>query len=235
VNATVRKLRPAKVRSAIRRRWFELRLGNLRPEPGPPIVELGTTYGGWKIPGEILDRESVCYCVGAGGDISFDLEVIRRFGARVRCFDPVEAFERSARASAAGEERFSFMRVAIAMRDAPLRMQVHHEPESESVSAAGLYDSGAWVEVQGRTIPSLMREFGDDRIDLLKLDVEGAEYALLPTLDLASYGVRIFAAQLHHTGTVRDALGLIDSLREQGFQLVAERPIVKLTFLRTGS
>jgi FkbM family methyltransferase len=233
VNATVRKLRPAKVRSAIRRRWFERRLGNLRLEPGPPIVSLGTEYGAWKIPDGILDRDSVCYCVGAGADISFDIEVIRRFGVNVRCFDPVEAFERSARTSAAGEERFSFLRVAITTRDGPLQMQMHHEQESESVSAAGLYDSAAWVEVPGRTIPSLMSEFGDDRIDLLKLDVEGAEYELLPTLDLAGIGVRIFATQLHHIGSVRDALRLISSLRGQGFRLVAERAPVKLTFLRT--
>jgi FkbM family methyltransferase len=225
-------LRPAKVRSAIRRRWFEQRLARVKIAPGPPILSLGTVYGGWKIPDGIVGPDSICYCVGAGGDISFDLELIHRFGATVRCFDPVQAFERTALEQAAGEERFTFLRAAITERDGPLRMQMHHEAVSESVSAAGLYDSSAWVEVPGRTVPSVMRELGDDRIDLLKLDVEGAEYELMPTLDLASLGVRVFATQLHHTGSVRDALRLIDSLREQGFALVAQRPTVKLTFLR---
>ncbi len=195
-------------------------------------MELGTAYGGWVIPDGLLSADSVCYCVGAGGDVSFDLELIRRYGTQVRCFDPVEELGRQALAEANGERRFTFIQAAIATIDGPIRMQSHHHPGSHSVSAAALYDTDIWTEVPGRTLPSLMRELGDERIDLLKLDIEGAEYDVLPTLDLAAMGVRIFATQLHHTGTVRDARRLIQGLREQGFRPIAERPVVKLTFLR---
>ena len=230
---TVQKLKPVKVRSALRRRWFEHRLSGLPIAQGPPIVSLGTPYGGWKIPDGLLDADSICYCVGAGADISFDLELIRRYGVRVRGIDPVEEFERTALEQAKGEPRFAFTRAAITTHDGTIRMQVTHDPGSQSVSAAGLYDSDNWVEAPGRTVQSLMLEFGDERIDLLKLDIEGAEYEVLPTIDLRGLGVRIFATQLHHTGHVRDALELIDGLRAQGFRLVAERPVVKLTFLRS--
>ena len=229
---TARKLRPAKVKAAVRRRWFERRLGMLPLQPGPPILSLGTAYGGWKIPDGVLDANSICYCVGAGADISFDLELIKRYGVNVRSVDPVEEYGRRALADAAGDPRFRFIHAAVTEHDGTIRMQLHHEPGSSSVSAAGLYDTDTWVEAPGRTIPSLMREFGDERIDLLKLDIEGAEYEVLPTIDLVGLGVRVFATQLHHTGTVKDALRLIDGLRAQGFRLVAERPVVKLTFLR---
>ena len=227
-----RKLRPAKIRSAIRRRVFEWRLARLRIEAGPPTVELGTAYGGWSIPEGAVREGQICYSIGAGGDISFDLDLIRRYGAIVRAVDPVEAYGAAALEAAAGDPRFSFRRAAVATRDGLIRMQTHHEADSESLSAAGLYDTDEWVEVDARTIPSLMREFGDDRIDLLKVDVEGSEYELVPTLDLTGLGVRVFSIQLHHTGSVRDALGLIDGLRRQGFRLVAQRPTVKLTFAR---
>jgi hypothetical protein len=36
-----------------------------------------------------------------------------------------------------------------------------------------------------------MNELGDERIDLLKLDVEGAEYDVIPSFDLAALGVRV--------------------------------------------
>jgi FkbM family methyltransferase len=232
VISAARKLRPAKIRSALRRRWFEWRLEGLPLELGPEIVELGTAYGGWQIPDGILGRDAICYSVGAGGDVSFDLELIGRYGALVRSFDPVEKYEREALAAAAGEPRFSFVRAAVTSRDGPIRMQVHHQAQSGSLSAAGLYDTSSWVQVSGRTIRSLMRELGDDQIDLLKLDVEGAEYELLPQLDLRALGVRIFATQLHHTGSVGDARKLVDLVRSQGFRLVAERPVIKLTFLR---
>ena len=38
-----------------------------------------------------------------------------------------------------------------------------------------------------------MQEMGDDRIDLLKLDIEGGEYDLLPQLDLQGLQVKVFA------------------------------------------
>jgi hypothetical protein len=66
---------------------------------------------------------------------------------------------------------------------------------------------------------------------LLKLDIEGSEYELLPTLDLPALGVKVFATQLHHTGSVADARGLISRLREQGYDAVACRSAVKLTFV----
>ncbi len=231
MNATLRKLRPAKVRSALRRRHFQWRLARLPIESGPPIVELGTAYGGWKIPDDVLSAGQICYCVGAGGDISFDLELIHRYGAVVRAVDPVEVYERQALASAAGEPLFSFRRAALSTSDGPLRMQTHHQSETDSLSGAGLYDTDSWVEVPGITLHSLMHEFGDKRIDLLKIDVEGSEYELVATLDLKALGVKIFCVQLHHNGTVREALSLIEGVRQQGFRLVADQEDVRLIFL----
>ena len=43
-----------------------------------------------------------------------------------------------------------------------------------------------------------MAEFGDPAIDLLKLDIEGGEYEVIPSLDMRALGVKVFATQLHH-------------------------------------
>src|ERR1700719_1014712 len=83
--ARVRKLRPAKIRNALRRRWFEHRIGRVRLHEGPDLIHLGhASYGGWTVPGDLIGREWVCYSVGAGGDIEFDLELIRRYDAIAR-------------------------------------------------------------------------------------------------------------------------------------------------------
>jgi FkbM family methyltransferase len=195
-------------------------------------VELGSPYGGWRIPDGALGEGDVCYCIGAGGDVSFDLELIRRYGAIVRAVDPVQAYGDEALGEAAGDPSFSFRVVALTTRDGPIRMQPHHERSSGSLSAAGLYDTDEWTDVPGLTLTSLMREFGDDHIDLLKLDVEGLEYELVPTFDLVGLGVRVFALQLHHTGSVRQAMRMIERLRGEGYRLVAQRRAAKLTFVR---
>jgi FkbM family methyltransferase len=229
--SSLRKLRPAKVRNALRRRRFEYQVPRLRFRDAPGLIDLGTSYGGWTVPVELIEPSWVCYCVGAGGDVSFDLELIRRYGVEVRTFDPVADYVEGAQEQGAAEPRFSARQAAIATVDGPIRMQVTHDPQSRSVSSAGLYESGDFIEVPGRTLPSLMAELGDERIDLLKLDIEGAEYEVLPTIDMRALGVKVFASQLHHTGSVREARALIAGLGKQGYEPVACRSAVKVTFV----
>jgi FkbM family methyltransferase len=228
--SSIRKLRPAKIRNATTRRWFESRLSRLSLVEMPGLVEFGTAYGGWIVPADVIEPSWVCYSAGMGGDISFDLELIRRCGVTVRAFDAVAGYVEDGIRQTAGEPRLSAHHAAIASTDGVVRMQVTHHPRSRSVSSARLYESHRFIELPGRALPSLMQELGDDHIDLLKLDIEGGEYELVPTLDLRGLGVRVFAAQLHHNGTVRDAHSLIARLRDQGYEPVASRPVVKLTF-----
>ncbi|CAN5643868.1 hypothetical protein BH10ACT11_BH10ACT11_19130 [soil metagenome] len=226
------RLRPSKIKSGLRRRWFERRLGATPLRPIPGLIELGTTYGGWIAPGALIDPDWVCYCVGAGGDITFDLDLIERYGCTVRTIEAVASLADEARQAGGGVVGHSVIQAAIATSDGPLRMQTSHEAVSRSVSSAGLYDSEQFIELPGRTLPSLMAELGDERIDLLKLDIEGGEYAVLPEIDLPSLGVKVFSIQLHHTGSVSQAKGLIAELNRAGYVTVACRPVVKLTFVR---
>jgi FkbM family methyltransferase len=233
MQSTLRKLRPAKVRSATRRRLFEYELEGPPLRDAPGVVRLGSWPGGWMIPSDLVGPSWLCYCGGIGGDISFDLALISRYGATVRAFDPVAGYVEDAIEKANAEPRFSAYQAAIAVADGPLRMQLTHQEDSRSVSGADLYDSKTYVELPGRSLPSLMAELGDTQIDLLKLDVEGAEYELIPTLDLRALGVKIFSTQLHHSGSVDEARGLIARLGREGYEPVGSKAAVKLTFART--
>jgi FkbM family methyltransferase len=226
------KLRPSKIRNGLTRRWFEFALERTPLHDGVDTIELGSSYGGWTMPDGVIGASWLCYCVGCGGDVSFDLELIRRYDATVRAFDAVSQYVDSAIREAGDEPRFSARQAALATRDGPIRMQITHDAHSRSVSAAGLYDSASFVELPGRTLSSLMAELGDGHIDLLKLDIEGSEYELLATLDLRALGVKVFATQLHHTGSVREARELISRLRGEGYEPAARRSAVKLTFVQ---
>lgn len=231
----LQRLRPAKVRVALRRRWFEHRLGRVHTQPAPGVEDLGSVTGGWTVPTGLVEPWWLCYSVGAGADLSFDLELIRRFGVTVRSVEPVPGYVRLARERHGEVPGLTIHQAAITTRDGPLRMQVTHQSVSEAVSAAGLYESHRFVVLPGRTLRSLMAELGDDRVQLLKLDIEGAEYEVLPALDLQALGVEVLAVQLHHVGTVRQARALVRRLGEQGYSLVGCRPAVKLTFARDES
>lgn len=226
------KLRPAKIRSALKRRWFERMVPRLDLTPIPGLVDVGTAYGGWTIPVDLVTADWTCWCIGAGGDITFDLQLLDR-GALVRAFEPAPLYVEHAREQAAGRDRFTAQQVAIATEDGPLRLQMSHHEGSSSVSSANLYDTeDSFIEVPGRTLASLKAELGDARVDLLKLDIEGAEYDVMKGVDLQALGVSVFSTQLHHTGSVADARALIADVQRQGYALVACRPVIKLTFVR---
>ena len=115
------------------------------------LVTLGDPdYGGWVMPERLIRGDWLCYSVGAGGDTSFDMELIERWGMQVRAIDPVPDYVRRAIEDAHGDERLTAHQLAIATADGPIRMQLTHDPGSESVSAVGLYDSKSFVEFEGR-------------------------------------------------------------------------------------
>ncbi|HEX6458839.1 MAG TPA: FkbM family methyltransferase [Thermoleophilaceae bacterium] len=194
------------------------------------LADVGTPYGGYMLPVDHIGRGWLCYCVGTGADISFELELIRRWDARVRSFEAVAHFVEELQETAATEPRLTLEQAALAGSDGPLRMQVTNVRHSRSVSAADLYESDNYVEIPGRTLQSLMAQHGDDKLDLLKIDIEGLEYELLPTYDLAGLGVKVLCVQLHHTATVQEAKRLLALLKNAGYELIGCRPTVKLTF-----
>jgi FkbM family methyltransferase len=235
VSSLYSKLRPAKVRSALARRRFEYAMSRIPVTGHGQPTDVGTPYGGWLLPVGVIEPGWCCYTVGVGGDVSFDRALLERFGAStVRAFEPVQSFVDRALAQLGGDGRFTADAVAIAAADGPIRMQATHDPTSSSVSPAGLYDTQAYSEMAGRSIPSLMAQYGDDTLDLLKLDIEGGEYELLPQLDLGALGIKVFAVQLHHNRSVRDAKALVARLRDQGYEAIGVRAVVKVTFVNRG-
>jgi FkbM family methyltransferase len=225
-------LHPKKLRAALQRRWFGRRMSRVPTEPYPRLVELGSDWGGWTVPDDLIDESWTCYCVGAGSDVSFDLALIERYGARVRCIDPFHVFLEQAERQADGDPRITFHEAALATQDGPLRMYGAEDAASGALSATNLYRTERVVTKPGRSLPSLMAELGDERVDLLKLDIEGSEYDILPALDLPSLGVRTLCVELHHSRPVREARKQLDALRAQGYRLVSCKWPASYTLVR---
>jgi FkbM family methyltransferase len=217
---------------AVRRRWFARGLAQAPIRARDDLVHLGTDYGGWVVPADLIEPDWLCYCVGIGHDASFDFELMTRYGVRVRAFDPFHVFCRQAEEQAPDGSRYSVHTLALSAHDGPLEMFGSQDEERGSVSAANLYGASTSFTRPGRTLKSLMHEFGDDQVQLLKLDIEGSEYEVLPTIDLRAAGVRVLLLELHPNEPVRRARNLLATLRTVGYVPVHRKAPTAFTLVR---
>lgn len=186
-------------------KWTERKL-NIPIENGVPVERIGTPYGGWIIPAGSIGPDSVCYLVGAGEDVSFDLGLAAQYGCTVDIFDPtpravahVEGLIgnlknglRTACATSPGgfypdyppalAERLRLHPVGIWNEDTSLRFFAPQNEAHVSHSLVNLQQSERYIEVPVRRLSGMMAELGHHKIDLLKLDIEGAEYQVIRSL-----------------------------------------------------
>jgi FkbM family methyltransferase len=171
--------------------------------PQKKLARLGTAYGGWWIP---LDcSPTICYSAGAGEDISFDVELAKRFRSSIRIIDPtpraIEHFQKLQNAVASNQPFainnsatdfytlsatdlacLHFVPYGLASEDTDMRFYKPRDPAHVSCSVLNLQKTEDFFMALCYRLESLMHRFGDTHIDLLKLDIEGAEYSVLDDL-----------------------------------------------------
>ena len=210
------------------RRWIRTRRGEdlfPRIDRRVPTVRIGNPEAEWTFAPEGLGPESTIYSFGVGTDISFDLGLIERFGAQVHAFDPTPRslvwLEQQH-----PPERFTIHPWGLADYDGMASFDPPDNPAHISHSMVKR-TGGTSVEVPVRRLRTTAAELGHSSIDLLKLDIEGSEYAVLE--DLVSHGppVRQLLVEFHHRwpeiGVARTSAAL-DLLREAGYALIHVSP-----------
>jgi FkbM family methyltransferase len=143
------------------------------------LLKLGTSYGGWIVPTALIRADWVVWDAGVGEDASFALELIGRFGCTVDAFDPTPRAIAFVRSSLAGEPRFRLHEVGLWSEDTKLRFWAPRDPSHVSHSVVNLQGTDEYFEAACRSVPSLLRELDQERVDLLKLDIEGAEHRVI--------------------------------------------------------
>jgi FkbM family methyltransferase len=145
-------------------------------------TRLGTEYGGWVIPRDALRNDSICYCVGCGEDISFDLALIEKYSCTVYAFDPTPRAVAYVSQIARDIANYHFEPIAIWNKAGMTRFYVPRDQRNVSHSITNLQGSGEYIEVKTKRLSQIAQEHKHERISLLKLDIEGAERAVIETI-----------------------------------------------------
>jgi FkbM family methyltransferase len=226
------------VRSA-RRRFHRLALATARRvllRHGPPpaalgLQKIGTAYGGWTVPTALVRPDWVCYCGGVGEDISFDLGLIERFGCTVRAFDPTPRAITFVAAKAAKVPGFDFHPIGLWSEDTTLRFFAPRNPAHVSHSIVNLQRTSEFFEAPCRTVESIMLEVGDERVDLLKLDIEGAEHEVVRSMLASGIRPTVLCLEIDQPVRVRTFWATVRRIRASGYALV-DVDSWNLSFLR---
>lgn len=144
---------------------------------------LGNKYGGFYVCPDLLNDTSIVYSFGIGEDISFDNMIIERFGCSVHAFDPTPKSITWIKEQKL-PEAFIFNPYGLGTINGFTRFYLPQNPEH--VSGSLIVNSNVSIansiEVPMKTFVDIVREYGHTSIDVLKMDIEGAEYSLLESI-----------------------------------------------------
>jgi FkbM family methyltransferase len=229
IKRSLRRVVPDSVINVARSANVAIRLGLLFPwlttlrKPGNKL-RFGTEYGGWTIPKDRLTAQSICYCVGCGEDISFDLELIRQYSCTVYAFDPTPRSIEFVRKSAAGIAGYRFADVGIWDRHGTVKFFVPRDSSHVSHSITNLQGTDSYIEVPTRRLREVLCENGHRHLTLLKLDIEGAENTVIRTILEDAIPIDILLVEFDELGfptpeRIAQIKTSIDALLLQGYEL----------------
>jgi len=179
--------------------------------------------GGWTVPVEAIAPGAICYCAGVGEDVSFDLALIEKHACEVFSFDPTPRSVEFVENEIATDPRFHFLPYGIWSED---RTMTFHQPEEELMFhslTTGAVASGGF-DAECKRLGTLMRELGHDHIDLLKLDIEGAEYDVVDDLIICGIRPRVLCVEfhgvMHMDASMRRLRRSLRALAQAGYRIV---------------
>lgn len=163
-----------------------------------PRKRFGSAYGGWTVCPLNLNKDAIIYSLGIGEDITFDLAIIEKFRCQVFAFDPTPRSIEWLKLQNLPPQ-FSWHKIGVACYDGKAKFFPPENPAHIShtlLNRPQTTDKAIAVEVN--RLPTLLKRFGHTHIDILKMDIEGAEYEVIG--DLLSTGIKPtqILVEFHH-------------------------------------
>lgn len=197
----------------------------VRADVTADTVTIESRTAAWTIATDRPLRDKVAYAVGVGTDIEFDETLVRRFGMQVHSFDPTPrsvAWIRN-QVLPAG---MAFHEIGLSDQDGFLEFEEPANPEHASFSTV-TQRSGRRVRLPVKRLGTIMKDLHHEEIEILKMDVEGAEYGIISDMERCGLWPRQLLVEFHHrfpsigAHRTRDAIRI---LKRAGYRIARVEP-----------
>lgn len=187
----------------------------------------GNTYAGFYVYDEVLNNNSIVYSFGIGEDISFDEELINKFDCKVFGFDPTPksiCFIKNKKMS----KKYSLQPYGLYNFDGNVEFLLPEDDDNVSCTIGNIRDYQSdkinKVSVPVLKFESIISKIGSNKIDLLKLDIEGSEYDVIDEILNSNIKIDQICIEFHHrfSGISKKMTkSAIKKLRIKGYKLIA--------------
>ena len=229
--------------------------------PLSDLVRIGTRYGGSTIPSALLHANSITLLAGAGEDISFDVGIVQHYGCKAHILDPTPRarchFDELTRHVLRGQPmpinhskrvfysldrirlpNLHFHSAGLAAHNGVRRFYAPLNQNHVSHTPMRARTTQRYFDARTERLKSFMDRHGIPKLDLLKLDIAGAEYEVLPTvvednLDISALCVEFVEYNTPASKGARDRIEqAANQLIAHGYVAVNADANCNVTFLR---
>ncbi len=202
-----------------------------------PSQYLGSDYGGYYIPNQFkLDESSVCFCFGAGEDISFEISLAKKYKCKVDIFDPTPRSNKHFTEFQESEnyvikdytlnyvkntiDKLSFHKIGLGDKDEFKTFYPPKDKEHVSYSIENLQNTAEEdsLKVELKTLNTLMTLRNTKEIDILKMDIEGSEYRIIDYMHENSIYPKLFMLEFHDIESF-STLEYIEKIVAMGYEI----------------
>ena len=204
-----------------------------------PLVRLGTDYGGWWIPDQILSDSSktrVLISAGLGFDVSFD-EALLQAGFEVIGLDPLEESVNYASESLKNYRNFTCINLGLwsitgSQNFFPPKNRLHDAWSATNVQNANISSSRRFDVISLQKIFEIFPQLNEADYRAIKMDIEGAETELIPSIvrfegkfnflaiEMDFLSLIPFVSLLKRIKMAMLARNLLNQLDQRGYHLV---------------
>lgn len=165
------------------------------------LTNYGSSYGGFSLVDERLDGKDdlTVYSFGIGEDLSFSEAVMERFHPNIYAFDPTpRAVKYVSEHKLSSNDKFTFEAIGLSDKDEETRFFL---PVNEAyVSGSAVAHKGVkkvGIDVKMECLATIVARYGHKKIDVLKMDIEGSEFAVFENMDVCPVDIGQICLEIH--------------------------------------
>jgi len=182
-------------------------------------ITLGSSYGSWSIAQQFLNSRSIVYSVGVGEDISFDIGLIKKFNLEIHAFDPTPrsiAWVKSKKPP----RSFHLHNLALSNKDSSEKFFIPKNKSHVSHTLKEKVFNTNHIIVKTKKLKSIMQQLRHSYLDVLKLDIEGSEYDVIPDMLSSKIFPKQLLVEFHHhfhSINIKNTLDIIRLLNKNNY------------------